>query len=629
MLHVLSSLTAFFTSTPLVLCSAQFLRFSAHFLVLIAFLVAVVAPRPAFATVVIPVSNSDLAKQATAIVIGKVARLQSTWDLRGHKIVTYITLTVEEVLKGIVPDSTLTIKELGGTLGDLQLWIDGNPEFTRGEKVLVFLAQNSDGSARILHFYQGKFSIFTDKDTGVEMAYRNSPPTGVHEIDGAHLRSGDSRALSERAPLTNGGFYNLETLKQQIHGIVAELRQTRGISTAPLLPVAPVTGEVVQETRSFTYLSSTAPARWFQPDSGLPVSIKINSANSPAGGSDAVRAAFQAWSNVTGSTFKYQDGGSTSSGGFNGDGINAASFGDPKNEISDPVNCSGVLAIGGYWRNGTTKVVGGKTYYQIVEGDLVFANGWEGCGFFFEKPLNMAEVATHELGHVLGLGHSSESPTATTTLKDATMYYMAHFDGRGASLRTDDINGLATIYPATTTTPTCTFTVSPTSFSVSASATTRSVTATASASSCGWTALSNASWITLTSATGGTGSTIVTFSIAANSSTSTRTGTLTVAGQTITVTQAGASSTSCSFALSKTSVSVSRSATTKSVSVYASSSTCSWTATSNASWITITSGASGTGNRTVTFAIAANTTRISRIGTLTIAGKAFTVYQRK
>lgn len=534
------SLAAFFTSIQFALCSARFLRFASRFLMLLAFLTAVGAPRLSFATVVVPVSNPDLAQQATAIVIGKVSGLQSTWDPQGQKIVTYITLTVEEVLKGIVPDSTLTIKELGGTLGDLQFWIDGNPEFTRGERVLVFLAQNPDGSARILHLYLGKFSIFTDKDTGVEMAYRNTPPAGVHVINsGVYLPSSSDPVSSTSAPLTNNGFHNLKTLKQQIREVVAELQRTQGIVvSAPFLTVAPITSEVVQIVESFTYLSSTTSARWFEPDSGLPVSIKINSANSPTGGPDAVRAAFQAWSHVAGSSFKYQDGGSTSSGGFNGDGINAASFGDPKNEITDPINCSGVLAIGGYWRNGTTKVVGGKTFYQIVEGDLVFANGWDGCGFFFEKPLNIAEVATHELGHVLGLGHSSENAQeSNATLKDATMYYMAHFDGRGASLRTDDINGLKTIYPASTTTPTCTFTVSPISFSVSASAATKSATVTASTSSCGWTAKSNASWLTITSGASGTGNRKVTFAIVANTNRIPRTGTLTIAGKTLTVYQ--------------------------------------------------------------------------------------------
>ena len=53
---------------------------------------------------------------------------------------------------------------------------------------------------------------------------------------------------------------------------------------------------------------------------------------------------------------------------------------------------------------------------------------------------------------------------------------------------------------------------------------------------------------------------------------------------------------------------------------------CGWTATSNASWIKITSGASGTGNGTVGFNVAANS-GAQRSGTITIAGKTFTITQ--
>ena len=55
---------------------------------------------------------------------------------------------------------------------------------------------------------------------------------------------------------------------------------------------------------------------------------------------------------------------------------------------------------------------------------------------------------------------------------------------------------------------------------------------------------------------------------------------------------------------------------------------CGWTATSNATWLTVTSGASGSGNGTVTFAVAENQSGLERIGMLTIAGETFTVRQR-
>ena len=66
---------------------------------------------------------------------------------------------------------------------------------------------------------------------------------------------------------------------------------------------------------------------------------------------------------------------------------------------------------------------------------------------------------------------------------------------------------------------------------------------------------------------------------------------------------------------------------TVSMTVTASSSTYSWTATSSNSWIVITSGSSGTGNGTVTYSVAANTTRSARKGTMTVAGQTITIRQ--
>ena len=54
---------------------------------------------------------------------------------------------------------------------------------------------------------------------------------------------------------------------------------------------------------------------------------------------------------------------------------------------------------------------------------------------------------------------------------------------------------------------------------------------------------------------------------------------------------------------------------------------CSWTATSNAGWITITSGSSGSGNGTVNYSVSANPSSNARTGTMTIAGRVYTVTQ--
>jgi hypothetical protein len=91
------------------------------------------------------------------------------------------------------------------------------------------------------------------------------------------------------------------------------------------------------------------------------------------------------------------------------------------------------------------------------------------------------------------------------------------------------------------TATTCTYTISPTSQSFDSSGGTGNVSVTASSSNCSWNAISNDSWITITSGSSGTGNGTVSYSVSANSSTSLRTGTMTIAGQTFTVTQEGIS----------------------------------------------------------------------------------------
>jgi hypothetical protein len=164
--------------------------------------------------------------------------------------------------------------------------------------------------------------------------------------------------------------------------------------------------------------------------------------------------------------------------------------------------------------------------------------------------------------------------------------------------------------------------LTPLSASVSAGAGTGSVAVTKTAG-CSWTAASNATWLSVTAGATGTGSGTVSYSFAANSTISARTGTLTIAGQTFSVTQAG---TSCTFTISPTSLSAQAAGTNGSITVTTLPG-CTWTSSSGATWATITAGASGTGSGTVNYSIAANPAGISRSTTLTVAGQTFSVTQ--
>ena len=104
---------------------------------------------------------------------------------------------------------------------------------------------------------------------------------------------------------------------------------------------------------------------------------------------------------------------------------------------------------------------------------------------------------------------------------------------------------------------------------------------------------------------------------------------LAIAGQTFTVNQAAAPppAPSCSFSIAPNNQSIGTSGG-NGVSVAVSTSAgCAWTAGSNDSWITLLSGANGNGVGAVTFRVASNTVPRQNVGTLTIAGRTFTVNQ--
>ena len=82
----------------------------------------------------------------------------------------------------------------------------------------------------------------------------------------------------------------------------------------------------------------------------------------------------------------------------------------------------------------------------------------------------------------------------------------------------------------------CTGTVTPLSFAVDAIASSRTVSVIAG-TACSWTATTTTAWITVTAGASGSGIGSVTFSVAAEHDGTARTGTLTVAGQTVTVNQ--------------------------------------------------------------------------------------------
>jgi hypothetical protein len=226
-----------------------------------------------------------------------------------------------------------------------------------------------------------------------------------------------------------------------------------------------------------------------------------------------------------------------------------------------------------------------------------------GCGWTATSNDSFITISSGSMGSGNGVVNYSVSPNTTASPRTGTM----------------TIAGLTFTVNQTP----CSYSINPASETFAFSGGTSSVNVTAT-SGCPWTAVSNASFITITSGAAGTGNGAVNYTVSANPTTTPRTGTMTIAGQTFTVTQSGAPV--CSFAISPSSNVVEATGGSGSVSVTTQAG-CGWSAVSNASFITITSGAAGTGNGTVNYTVGVNTTSSIRTGTMTIAGQTLTITQ--
>ena len=209
--------------------------------------------------------------------------------------------------------------------------------------------------------------------------------------------------------------------------------------------------------------------------------------------------------------------------------------------------------------------------------------------------------------------------TNATLSGNGTVSYAAT-ENPSASIRTATLT-VAGITVNITQAGTCSYGVSATgqTFDADGGAGTIGVTAGAD---CDWTATETASWLTITSGASLSGNGTVGYTVMANTATTGRSATITVAEQDVTITQSGAA---CTYVVAPLNPNVGPGSSNNSLTV-TTTADCAWTAAENAPWLTITSGPGGTGSGLVTYSVMANTAA-ARNTTLTIAGATVTVTQ--
>ena len=166
----------------------------------------------------------------------------------------------------------------------------------------------------------------------------------------------------------------------------------------------------------------------------VPVPYVVNATNLdlPDSAIDpAVGAGADVWRLQTTASINFAYGGRSSQTTNTFDGANVVMF---RNAAS-----GSAIATTYWWSSGSS----------IVDADIVF---WDGAFTFFagstgcSSGFYIEDIAAHEFGHALGLGHSASAA--------ATMYpSVSACDMRNRTLDSDDIAGVTALYPPALTIP--------------------------------------------------------------------------------------------------------------------------------------------------------------------------------
>jgi hypothetical protein len=124
------------------------------------------------ATTLLRMSVEDMAAAAEMVVVGEVTEVKSSWNDANTTIHTFTIFKIEQCIKGTCGE-TVALKQRGGTVGEMTLYIPGMPQFSKGLKALLFLEPDPEGEPGfyyVVGMCQGMFVIETDVETGKQTA---------------------------------------------------------------------------------------------------------------------------------------------------------------------------------------------------------------------------------------------------------------------------------------------------------------------------------------------------------------------------------------------------------------------------------------------------------------------------
>lgn len=153
-----------------------------------------------FATSVKPPTFPELVNGADYVVHARVKSV--TCEARAMiggrpRIYTQVSLEVIETVAG-TPPAEVVLTCLGGVVGDMELRVEGAPEFKVGDEDFLFVSGNGRVFFPLYGLTHGRYPVRHDAQGRAYIARANEVPlTDVAEVS-APLTSGASAALQQR-----------------------------------------------------------------------------------------------------------------------------------------------------------------------------------------------------------------------------------------------------------------------------------------------------------------------------------------------------------------------------------------------------------------------------------------------
>ena len=189
------------------------LRFKSLPAVTGAVLAALLLTSPADGSIVQGLDLEELVAHADRIVLGRVL-LSETFQRRDGQLGTWHRIEVEREIRGQAPDEREVIVEtMGGQIGDIAMRVEGEPSFTVGERVLLFIHEDGPYAAfRPVGMGQGVMRVRREK--GVE--------TVTQSREGLLLVRRSAQGRLERAPGALPAKERLDTLLSKLRRIIEQ-----------------------------------------------------------------------------------------------------------------------------------------------------------------------------------------------------------------------------------------------------------------------------------------------------------------------------------------------------------------------------------------------------------------------